>query len=146
MAPKATVLDASALVALIRGESGWETVEQVARTGASRVTATGLAETLIVLRRKGYRASSEEIVRDIHALGIAVEPVTEEDAAEMAFLSGEVEKLRARNARGANQIGMLSLGDSACLAVAKRLGAIAVVSDGTWELLGPVGITIMPFR
>jgi len=52
---------------------------------------------------------------------IAVEPVTTEDAIEIARLRPLTRKHR------------LSLGDRACVALARRLGASAVTADGAWS-------------
>jgi len=138
--PKA-VLDASALVAMVRKERGAETVEKIIRAGFAVTTPTGLAEALITCERKGYSRSREELQEDLLGLGLRVEPLLEEDAAKIAFLLS-----RSDDLRDDNRIGRLSLGDAACLAVARRLGLPAVVSDGTWELLAVPGLKIRPFR
>jgi PIN domain nuclease of toxin-antitoxin system len=40
----------------------------------------------------------------------------------------------------------LSLGDRACLTLAKQLHATAVTSDQTWRRLPALGVRIMAFR
>ena len=140
MEPKA-VLDASALVAMVRKERGAETVEKIIRAGVAVTTPTGLAEALITCERKGYSRSRQDLKDDLLELGLRVEPLLEEDAAEIAFLLSRSDELG--NDR---RIGRLSLGDAACLAVARRLGLPAVVSDGTWELLAVPGLKVQPFR
>ncbi len=146
MATRPAVLDASALVALILDERGSSTVAKVVKGGAAHTTATGVAEALNVLRRKGYTRDSEDTVTDIEGLGIVIEPITVDDATEIAYLQVEAERPLAENSAGAARIGSLSLGDACCLAVARRLDAVAVMSDATWELLDPTRLKIAPFR
>ena len=139
-APKA-VLDASALVALVLKERGADTVERIVRAGVGTTTPTGMAEAMITCERKGYRRPRVELYDDLLEVGLQVEPLVEGDALEMAFLLA-----RSDDLRDDERIGRLSLGDAACLAVAHRLGLPAVVSDGTWELLGVAGLQVRPFR
>lgn len=140
MATPPAVLDASALVALVRQEKGHEVVLRLVRAGAV-TTPANLAEALTILRQRGYRGSVDDIVDDLGALGLEVEPMLMEDGVEMARM---LEAARAATAKQPN-IGGLSLGDAACLAVAKRLGVPAVASDGTWEVLD-LGVRVLPFR
>lgn len=126
---------------MVRKERGVETVEKIVRAGFAVTTPTGLAEALITCERKGYSRSREDLKEDLLELGLRVEPLLEEDAAEIAFLLS-----RSDDLRDDDRIGRLSLGDSACLAVARRLGLLAVVSDGTWELLAVPGLEVRPFR
>ena len=146
MAPRLTVLDASALVALLLGQAGDRVALAAIKSGAAHTTSTGLAEALNVLRLKGYSKSREETAQGLADLGLTVDPVTYEDAIDMAFLQAETERQLARSPGGTSRVGSLSLGDAACLAVARRLGAIAVMSDETWELLGSVGVEVQAFR
>lgn len=135
------MLDASALVALVLKERGGDTVERIVRAGVATTTPTGLAEALITCGRKGYRHPRVELYDDLLEVGLQVEPLVEADALEMAFLLARSDALRDDDC-----VGRLSLGDAACLAVAHRLGLPAVVSDGTWELLGVAGLEVRPFR
>ncbi len=144
--PAKAVLDASALVALVHGENGHTTVRRIIEAGFAVTTPTGLAEALNTARRKGYQGTREELRDDLAELGLKVEPIVEEDAAEMAFLLGRSADLGAAGGKHAAKLGSLSLGDAACLAVARRLGIPAVCSDGTWELLDVSGLRVMPFR
>lgn len=140
------VLDASALVALVAKERGHAVIRRVIAAGNSVTTPTGLAEALNSLHRRGYGGSREDVVDDLVELGLRVEPMVEEDALEMAFLLARSAELAERNEEDARKVGGLSLGDAACLAVARRLNAIAVVSDGTWEVLEVPGLKVQPFR
>ena len=127
-------------------ERGFDTVRQVISAGIATTTPTGLAEALITCRRKGYSGSRDELAGDLSGLGLAVEPIVEEDATEMAYLLELSDALGAQPSGDAGRVGRLSLGDVACLAVARRLDAVAVVSDGTWELLGIRDLKVLPFR
>ncbi len=137
------ILDASAIVALVRRERGWEVVRQIIAAGAAATTPTGLGEALITCSRKGYRGTRSELAADLGELGLVVEPLIEEDGVEIAFL---LERSDALAVKDAHARGSLSLGDAACLAVAHRMDVVAVVSDDTWEILEVPGIKVRPFR
>lgn len=134
------VLDASALVALIFKEKGYDTVGKVLAAGAV-TTPTGLAEALDIARRRNHGRTAGQLADDLGELGLEMEPLDLEDGIEMARLLG----LAAAKKEQQPGIGGLSLGDAACLAVAGRLGLPAVFSDGTWEVLD-LPMTILPFR
>ena len=140
------VLDASAIVALVMRERGADVIVKLIEAGVATTTPTGLAEALITCRRKGYNSSHDDLVDDLRNLGLTIEPLVEADASEMAFLLARSDEIAARDKSKAQKAGKLSLGDVACLAVAQRLGASAVVSDGTWELLDVRGLQVLPFR
>lgn len=140
MSKPPAVLDASALVALVRKEKGHEAVLRVVRAGGV-TTPPNLAEAANILHQHGYDGSIDDIIDDLGALGLEVEPLLMEDGVEMAHMLRASREARAKQP----EIGGLSLGDTACLAVAKRLGVPAVASDGTWEVLN-VGVKVLPFR
>lgn len=102
------VLDASALLAYLQHEPGSERVEKVLDHAA--ISTVNLAEVLtIALNRRGEAPS---VLRpQLLALGIQHFDFTEEDSVEVA-------QLWATTRRHG-----LSLGDRACLALGKRLGA-----------------------
>jgi ribonuclease VapC len=136
------VLDASALVALIRKERGWQTISTILASGAAVTTPTGLAETLDICRRRGVGRTRSELGEFLALLGLGVEPLVADDATEMAFI---LERAALRTT--ANSYGdEISLGDVCCLAVGRRLDAIVVSSDNAWESLELPGIEILPFR
>ena len=146
MAPTKAILDASAIVALVRREHGGEAIRKLIAAGVASTTPTGLAEALITCHRKGYKGTREELADDLREYGLTVEPIVGDDAEEMAYLLARSDELENHNSPTAGSHGKLSLGDVACLAVAYRLGASAVVSDGTWELLERPGLKVLPFR
>lgn len=133
-------MDASALVALVLKERGHDVLMKILTAGSATTTPTGLAEALNICRRNGHKQSREDLSNGLFNIGLTVEPIVEEDAVEMAFLLAKSDELSTK------EVGSLSLGDAACLAVSHRLDATAVMSDGTWEILGIPGLKIMPFR
>lgn len=111
------VLDASAVIALIMGEPGAEAVEAV--IAASAVTTVNLSEVVGYFARNG--ASEAEIREWIGALELEIVPLDMELAYSAGFL------LPATRQAG------LSLGDRACLALARRLGVRALTTDRVWR-------------
>jgi ribonuclease VapC len=111
------VLDASALIALMLREPGAEKVETILSDSA--VSAVNLAEVVGFLSRNG--AAAPVIRQMIDAVESEVVPFD----AELAFAAGLL--VPATRAAG------LSLGDRACLALARRLGVKALTSDTAWS-------------
>lgn len=119
----AAVLDASAFLAYLREEPGADVVEKVIGDGAAISTAN-LAEVLSRVADRG--GNPQRVARQLTEQGllhgaIAVEPMTTEDAIEIARL------------RPLTREHGLSLGDRACVALARRLGAPAVTADSAWS-------------
>ena len=110
-----SVLDASALLAWLRGEPGAEVVEQALLAGGI-CSAANWSEVAQKSYQRGadWRAAAQLL----RAYGLAVEPVTSADAERAAALWLE----RAD----------LSLADRLCLATAERLQMIAVTADRAW--------------
>lgn len=123
------VLDASALLALIRGERGAEAV--VPHLGEAAVSAVNLAETYGRLLREAFRP--EELRRDLDALGLDVRAFD----GEQALVAGRIEPQTRRFG--------LSLGDRACLALASVLGRPALTADRDWTKVD-LGIDIRLIR
>lgn len=140
------VLDASAIIALVMRERGGETIHTLISARHTVTTPTGLAEAIAGCQRKGFRGTRDGLARDLGDLGLKVEPLVESDALEMAFLMERSADLEKRHTQKSGRVGRLSLGDVACLAVARRLDVPAIVSDGTWEVLDVPGLRVMPFR
>ena len=119
------VLDASAVLAYLNREAGAEVVADLLAVGAS-VSAVNFAEVLSTGADRGVTA--ERLIARLTEAGIldgalAVQPFTTEDASTVAGLPPAT--------RGAG----LSLGDRACLALARRLGAPAITADAAWSEL-----------
>ena len=115
------LLDASALLAYLHREPGFEVVRQAVRGGAA-IGAVNLAEVLGKVREKGRDAA--RIHTALGALGLAVLPFDEEDAA----LAGELGPLAKSHG--------LALGDRACLAQAMRRRMPVLTADRVWATLG----------
>ena len=123
-----SVLDASAVLALLLGERGAETVADAIAEGAAMSTVN-YAEVATILIREGRGQSPLEQV----ALQVRVEEFTVADATTAAALTA-----------GGERLG-LSLGDRACLALSERLHAPALTADSAWAQLD-VGIAITLIR
>lgn len=108
------VMDASAILAYLRGEPGADVVEK--NVAGAVIGAANWSEVLQKLRFHG--ADWELAVALMDALGLVVEPVSAVDAQRAAQLW--------RRESG------LSLGDRLCLALADRLDAVALTADKAW--------------
>lgn len=140
--PRSSLLDASALVALILRENGWRTVDAIAESGLALTTPNTLAETFEICRQKKTGISQDEIRQLLNLKNVQVVPLLEEDAAEAGFI---YKKAAEHNSRSQVQI-RVSLADATLLAVGKRLEAVVVFSDNAWELIDLPGIEVRPFR
>jgi ribonuclease VapC len=123
------VLDASALLALLNGESGSERVAEVLPDTA--IASVNFSEVVAKLADEGRDES--EIRSYLDALGLKIL----EFNAELAYQTGFLRPLT-------RSIG-LSLGDRACLALAVSLGVPALTCDRVWTTLS-LGVTIELIR
>jgi ribonuclease VapC len=115
------VLDSSALLAFLQGETGADMVE-AALDGESCCGAANWSE---VAQRIGASGRDWGLARALlQSFDLVVEPVTELDA----------EWAAVRWHRG----GALSLGDRLCLAVAQRLDATIWTADKAWGSKGKI--------
>lgn len=126
---KATVLDASALLALLGSEPGSEVVAET--IPGSAISTVNLSEVVSKLTERGVpeqavRAALGEIELEIH-------PFSEDLAYRTGFL-----RLATRS------LG-LSLGDRACLALGLQLEATVLTTDRNWRELD-LGIEIRAIR
>src|SRR5947209_14212572 len=112
----ACVLDASALLAYIYGEPGKETVESL--LDGAILSAVNWSEVL----QKLYSRDTDvrNLMDALHALGLSIVPFDTMHADEAAMLWS---RTRTHG---------LSLGDTACLALARVRNARAVTADRTW--------------
>lgn len=138
----ALVLDASALVARLFAETGADTVEAIMASGRAVATPIAIAEALRTCRRKGLRLSPEEIFQYLESRNVRIEPVLEEDVLAIAANAARCDDHRAAGNRG----GSLSTADAVCIALAQRLGAPVVTSDGYWDDLGFTDVEVIQFR
>jgi ribonuclease VapC len=123
------VIDASALLALLQGEAGADTVEAV--VDRSVVSTVNWCE--IYQRSLARRASVVGLRAEVQALGVGIVQFTAADAERAAELWSSTRALG------------LSLGDRACLALAERLERIAVTADRRWLELD-LGVEVEAIR
>lgn len=112
-----TVLDSSALLALLNLEPGHERVRAALRAGAA-IGAVNFSE--VVARLSDAGQSEAEIRAAIDPLALEIVDFD----AELAFRAGLL--------RPATRHAGLSLGDRACLALAERLDLPALTADRLW--------------
>jgi PIN domain nuclease of toxin-antitoxin system len=123
------VVDASALLAFLLGESGADIVE----TGIEESAVSTVNWSEVCQRALARGVDTTGLRPDVEALGITLEPFTADDAERAAALW--------ESTRGAG----LSLGDRACLALALRLDVGAVTADRAWLELD-VGVDVSAIR
>jgi ribonuclease VapC len=124
------ILDSTALIALVSLETGSQRIAELLENSA--VSAVNLAETANKLLEKGF--SVAEVRESLAKLELKVENWSE----DMAYRSAEFTRF--------NKSHGLSLGDRACLTLAKQLHATAVTSDRAWRRVPSLGVPIMIFR
>jgi len=123
------VLDASALLVLLHDEPGAAEVAEALEEAA--VSAVNLSEVVAKLLDAGMPRDEAEDV--LGGLGLDVRPFD----ADSAWAAGS---LRART-----KAAGLSLGDRACLALAKALGVPALTADRAWAKV-PGGVEVKLLR
>ena len=110
------VLDASALLCLLGAEPGADVV--AAALPDASISAVNLAEVVAKLRERGLSAG--DVRAALSGLSLDVRPFT----TEQAHAAGDL--------RPATRALGLSLGDRACLALARELDAPAFTADRRW--------------
>ena len=123
------VLDASALLAVLRAERGAERVEP--HLEGARIGAVNLSEVVAQLIKEGVPEA--EIRRAIGRLELDVHAFDQEDAYIAGILCRSTSALE------------LSFGDRACLALAQSLNAPALTANRSWAQLD-LGIAVEVFR
>lgn len=111
------MLDASAVLCLLNHEPGHDVVAEL--LSEARLGVVNLAEVYTKLIDSGL--TEGEATDAVDLLGVPIEPYD----SELALLTA---RLRAHT----RKLG-LSPGERSCLAVALRLGAVAVTADGSWK-------------
>ena len=112
-------MDASVVLAYLKKEAGAE-IAATYMTGAS-ISAVNFAEVVSRLSDRGLTAQECGLL--LSALNLDVVPFDEKCAFEVG------------NLRGATRAHGLSLGDRACLALARSRGWPAVTADRAWKSL-----------
>jgi ribonuclease VapC len=123
------MLDASALLAFLSGETGSENVP--ATSGQAMISAVNYAEAVSVLTRRGVPAA--DVCRQLSRLILDIVEFGSESAEMAGFL---IEKTKSSG---------LSLGDRACLAEASRSKIPALTADQAWHGLD-IGVPIQFIR
>ncbi len=123
------VIDASALLALLNAEPGADIVAEALPGGV--ISAVNLSEVVAKLCEAGMPENA--IHQALQPLGLEIVPFDEEQAYQAGLL------------RTATQDMGVSLGDRACLSLAKMLGVVAITADRMWAGLS-VGATIRVIR
>jgi PIN domain nuclease of toxin-antitoxin system len=123
------IFDASALLALLRGEPGGKAAHR--HLAAAAISAVNLGEVLAVLIRKGMPPeAAQEAVEDLE---LEVVPFDRDQAYRTARLAP------VTAARG------LSLGDRACLALAQARGQPALTAEQEWDQIDD-GVRVVRIR
>jgi len=123
------VIDASALLALLNAEPGADIVAEALPEGV--ISAVNLSEVVAKLCEAGM--PEKAIHQALQPLGLEIVPFDEQQAYQAGLL------------RTATQDMGVSLGDRACLSLAKMLGVVALTADRAWVGLS-VGATIKVIR
>jgi PIN domain nuclease of toxin-antitoxin system len=127
----AAVLDASALLALLRGEPGDARVRQVLQ--ASAMTTVNLGEVVGFYARRG--ATETNTRQLLGRLPIAIFDFGE----DLAYAVGLMLPLTSKAG--------LSFADRACLALARRLSVKALTADRSWSrIAADVGVEVELIR
>jgi len=124
------VLDASALLVLLKGERGSERVIEALVDGAA-IGAVNFSEVVAKLREGGML--EEAIHESLDSLEL---DIVEFDT-EFAYQAGLLRPL--------TKSAGLSLGDRACLALAQNLNLPALTADRAWDGLS-LGIRVQVIR
>ena len=123
------VLDSSALLALLNDEPGADVVAGLLRNSA--MSTVNVSEVTAKLAEAGIR--EHDIRRTVGGLVLEMAPFDADQAVQAGML------------RRATRKAGLSLGDRACLALAKRLGVPAATADHAWQRVD-VGVRLTMVR
>ncbi len=123
------IFDASALLAYLHREPGWQVAERYLEHAV--ISAVNLSETLTILQRMQLPA---EVLKQ----------VTHEVIAEIIPFDNEQALIAAQLIKLTRPYG-LSLGDRACLALAKHEQLPVLTADSVWQQLD-LGISVHLLR
>lgn len=122
------VVDASAVLAYVLHERGWQTVDKILPFAV--LPLPNLTEVLYRAPSKGHAREPGDLFAQLLRLGLRTEPVEPADAVRAAELIVESDETASGGAGRP-----LSLGDGLCIAVAERLQLPVTGGDQAWELL-----------
>ena len=127
------VLDASALLAVTKGEKGAETVMELIEATDCVISSVNMAEVATRILDLGLPLN--ELKRALGLFNMDVIDFNEEQAVTCAEL------------RPLTKSAGLSLGDRACLGLAKLMDGTAVTSDRPWMAIAEaVGVKVLIIR
>ncbi len=128
-----SILDATAIIALLEREPGHQRVADIIAEGEAAISAANLAE--VAARLVARTGSAQEARAIVEELPIHVMDLTRDLAIEAGLLYAAT-----------RQFG-LSLGDRVCLALARHENRPAITADRTWTQVGPaLGVTVELIR
>ena len=122
-------IDASALLALLNAEPGADVVAEALPEGV--ISAVNLAE--VIAKLSGAGMPEKAMRQALQPLGLEIIPFDEEQSYQSGLL------------RTYTQDRGISLGDRACLSLAKKLDSDALTADRAWAEL-EVGVSIKLIR
>ena len=123
------VVDATAVLALVNAEPGWEQVAEVLPDAV--ISAVNVSEVVAKLADRGV--PGEEIRESLSGLGLAVVPFD----AEAAYSAGALRRIKGGK--------KLSLGDRACLDLAHSREEPALTADRQWTRID-AGVEVVLIR
>ena len=124
------VLDSSAVLASFYGETGSDTIDDILRGAV--ISTINVAEIISKLVERGMPADMARST--LIDTGIEIVPFD----LDQAELVGDLR--RRTRAQG------LSLGDRACLALAKKIGGRAITAERAWKTIENLGVDVILFR
>ena len=123
------VLDASSVIALINREKGCEIVEKYLEEAI--ISTVNFAEVISVVNRELFKSEADRI-EGLKLITDTLPQIIDFDV-NQAIISGELDSITKKYG--------LSLGDRACLALAKYKNIPVLTADKTWSKLN-LGIKI----
>ncbi len=124
------VLDSTAVLASFYGEAGADTIDEIIRD--SLISTVNAAEVISKLVERGMTA----VMARSALLDTGIEIVAFD--LDQAELAGDL--------RATTRAHGLSLGDRACLGLAKMINGRAVTADRAWAAVKDLGVEILLFR
>ncbi|MEX0974727.1 MAG: type II toxin-antitoxin system VapC family toxin [Bacillota bacterium] len=128
------VIDASALLAFLLDEPGASLVAEALATGGSLLSAVNYSEVISKLGEHGI--SAEQLASDFAERGLL-------DLVDIVDFTPDLAEATAGLRTPTKSLG-LSLGDRACLAMAKARGLPALTADRRW--LQVPGVVVRTIR
>ena len=111
------VIDASAILALLKMEKGYEKVAN--RLDDAIISSVNFSEVITVISRNGF--GTEDVIKSLKNTFLHI---IEFDT-EQAIITATIDKTTKKHG--------LSLGDRACLALAKQKNLPVLTSDKVWK-------------